>query len=204
MEILQCYTDIMKMRKVEKLAMDADHHKEHVIERAETLLNLVEVKESQTFLEVGCGTGAVSIHCAKTYPFNVTGVDVDPEQIEMARSYAGNLDITFMEADATQLPFEDENFDIILSFGVTHHIPNWIDALKDITRVLKKNGHFLYWDLMYPGLLARIGKSFKHSYGITTLEDLNTFLEHSSLEEIHTSIKKSLLFHEYEAIFQKT
>ncbi|KYK36945.1 MAG: hypothetical protein AYK19_07870 [Theionarchaea archaeon DG-70-1] len=193
----------MKMGTLEKLFINAEQHKRRTVDRVRNLMNFVELKENQKFLEVGCGAGAVSLYCAQTYHFTVTGVDVDPEQIKLAQSGAGDLDIWFMEADATHLPFEDETFDITLSFGVMHHIANWLDALRETTRVLKPHGYFIYMDIMYPGLLAHIGKSFKHSYGITTLGDFNQFLKESNLSEIYASVNKSLVFNEYEGVFQK-
>jgi ubiquinone/menaquinone biosynthesis C-methylase UbiE len=194
----------MKIGRFEKLFMDSRSHKKRIIGRAEELMNLIELKELQTFLEVGCGSGAVSIHFAKTYPLTVTGVDVDPAQIKLAQYRAADMDIQFLEADATKLPFEDESFDIVLSFGVTHHIHNWMDALNEIARVIKTGKYFIYWDIMYSGLLARIGKSFKHSYGITTVKDFNRFREENGLSEIHVSLSKSWAFDQYEAVFQKT
>lgn len=193
----------MKMVKLEKLFMDTVSHKKHVIKRACRLIDLVPVSKDQHFLEVGCGTGAVSLHCAKMYPFSVTGVDVDPEQIEMAKSYATGADVEFLEGDATHLPFEDETFDIVLSFGVMHHIPNWPDALQEMIRVLKSHRYFIYWDIMYPRLLAKIGKSFTHSYGVTTLDMFNQFVKQNNLSEIHTSVKKSFAFNQLEAVLQK-
>lgn len=191
------------MGKLEKLFINAESHKKQTVARFQRLMKYVDVKENLNFLEVGCGTGAVSVYCAKTYPLAVTGVDVDPEQIERAQADKGDLDIHFMEADATRLPFEDETYDIVLSFGVMHHIANWLGALEEIERVLKPDGHFLYMDILYPGLLAKIGQSFSHSYGITTLDRLNTFVEQSTLSEVYSSLSKSLGFIHYEGVFQK-
>lgn len=193
----------MKMRNIEKLFINAEKHKKRTIERFQNLIEFADVKENQNFLEVGCGAGAVSVYCAENYPFTVTGVDVDPEQIALARSEAGALDIQFMEADATRLPFEDERFDIVLSFGVTHHIADWLGALKEIARVLKPNGYFLYMEIVYPGVLAKIGKSFEHSYGITTVDRINQFVKENNFSEVYSSVKKSLVFNEYEAVLQK-
>lgn len=185
--------------------MNQEHHKKHIIHRFERLIPFAKKGEGQSFLEVGCGSGAVSLYCAQTYPFTVTGVDIDPEQIELARSYAGKtgVEVTFLESDATNLPFEDESHDIVLSFGVTHHIRNWLDALKEIERVLKDDGYFIYWDLMYPGSLASIGRFLSRTYGITTIEDFNSFLEESQFCDVHKVVKKSPVFHEVEGVFQK-
>jgi ubiquinone/menaquinone biosynthesis C-methylase UbiE len=45
--------------------------------------------------------------------------------------------LTFQAADAAALPFDNESFDVIISFGVLHHIEGWQKALSEIKRVLK-------------------------------------------------------------------
>ncbi|MBU6998223.1 MAG: class I SAM-dependent methyltransferase [Theionarchaea archaeon] len=195
----------MKMTSLERIFMNQEHHKKHIIHRFERLILFVKKEEDLSFLEVGCGSGAVSLYCAQNYPFKVTGVDIDPRQVESARSYASKtgVEVMFLESDATNLPFEDESHDIVLSFGVTHHIRNWLDALKEIERVLKVDGYFIYWDLMYPGPLAAIGRFLSSTYGITTVKEFNSFLERSTLCDVHKTVKTSPVFGEVEGVFRK-
>jgi ubiquinone/menaquinone biosynthesis C-methylase UbiE len=194
----------MKMVRLEKWFINRPHHAELVISRAEKLLHFVDVGEKQRFLEVGCGNGAVSRHVAEKYPLDVTGVDVDPDQIRLAQAGLDNdAGIHFLTVDATRLPFRDEDFNIVLSFGVMHHIANWLDAFGEIKRVLKRGGYFIYYDLVFRRLAARLGRSFKHSYGITTMPDLNSFMEKNNLVTIFTSSKKSPLWYHYEAVYQR-
>jgi len=136
---------------------------------------------------------------------NITGTDVDPEMVRFAQENIYDLsNIRFLEADATDLPFQDNDFDIVLSFGVMHHIPNWLEALKEIKRVLKPEGYFIYFDIIFPNWLARIGKLFKHSYGITTIHDLSSFIEENNFSTIHSLLSKSLLWNQYEAVYQRS
>jgi len=193
----------MKLGKIEKWFMNRPKHAERVIARAEKLLNFVDMKEKQKFLEVGCGNGAVSKYMAKKFLLNVTGTDVDPEQIQLAQENIDDIPtIRFLEADATNLPFPDNDFDIVLSFGVMHHISNWLDALKEIRRILKPQGYFIFFDLLYAKLTTKIGKIFKHNYGIITLLDLSSFIEKNSFSTIHSRLSKSLIFNHYEAVYQ--
>ncbi len=194
----------MKMVKIEKWFINSPPHAEQVINRAEKLLHFTNVNEKQNFLEVGCGTGAVSRHMAKKYSLNVTGVDIDPEQIKLAQESIDDIpNIHFLEVDATVLPFQDDNFDIVLSFGVTHHISNWLDALGEIRRVLKPEGYFIYGDLIFAKLIAKFGRSFKHSYGITTMHDLSSFIQKNGFSTVHASLAKSLAWHYYEAVYRR-
>jgi ubiquinone/menaquinone biosynthesis C-methylase UbiE len=192
----------MKMVKFEKWFINSNKHAERVINRATKLLQLADVKENQSFLEVGCGGGAVCKYVAKKYPLYVTGVDVDPEQIQLAQKNIDNIEnIRFLTADATNLPFPDNDFDVVLSFGTTHHISNWLDALSEIRRVLKPKGYFIYYELLYSRPLAKLGRSFKHSYGITTMPELNSFTQMNDFSAIHTAVKNSLIWSEYEAVY---
>ena len=191
----------MKMGKIEKWFMNTEHHAEHVIRRAEKLLQYVNVKEKGNLLEVGCGNGAVSKYVAKTYRLNVTGIDVDPEQIRHAQENINNTpNVRFLEADSIDLPFQDNDFDIVLSFGVMHHISNWTDALQEINRVLKPKGYFVYWDIVYSKWLAKIGKLFSHKYGMTTMHALNVFIEKTHFFTIHSKLSR---FHHFEAVYRK-
>jgi ubiquinone/menaquinone biosynthesis C-methylase UbiE len=195
----------MRMSKIEKWFMNRPQHGMRAINRVEKLLDFTNVKEKQKLLEVGCGSGAVSKYIAKKYLLNVTGTDIDPEQVQLARENINDIpNIHFLEADATNLPFQDNDFDIVLSFGVMHHISNWLDALKEIRRILRPGGYFIYFDVLYPKWVAKIGKSFKHNYGITTIDDLNSFIRKSNLSTIHSSLSKSLILNHYEAVYKRS
>ena len=194
----------MKMVKIEKWFMNRPQHARQAINRAEELLHFVNVKEKQNFLEVGCGNGAVSKYVAKKYLLNVTGVDIDTEQIKLAQENTGDIpNIHFLEVDATNLPSQDNDFDIVLSFGVMHHISNWSDALGEIRRVLKPKGYFIYADIIFTELMAKFGRSFKHSYGITTMHDLSSFIKKNGFSAVHASLRKSLIWHHFEAAYQR-
>jgi len=193
----------MKMVKIEKWFMNRPQHAKQAISRAEKLLHFVNVKEKQNFLEVGCGNGGVSKYVAKKYLLNVTGVDIDPKQIQLAQESVDDIpDIHFLEVDATNLPFQDNDFDIVLSFGVMHHISNWLDALREIKRVLKPKGYFIYADIIFTDLVAKFGRSFKHRYGITTMHDLNSFIQENGFSTIHASMTNALIWHHCEFVYQ--
>ncbi len=193
----------MKMVRFEKYFINSEKHAEQIINRAEKLLQFVDLKEARNYLEVGCGNGSLCRRVAEKYPWSVTGVDVDPEQIRLAQESSQEVpNIRFLAADATNLPFPDREFDIVLSFGTTHHISNWLGALSEIRRVLKPEGYFIYYDFVYKRLFARLGSSFKHSFGITTMPELDSFVQTSDFSKIHTSIKNSLIWYDYEAVYR--
>ncbi|MBA7708102.1 2-methoxy-6-polyprenyl-1,4-benzoquinol methylase [subsurface metagenome] len=156
--------------------MNRPQNAEQSIDHAEKLLQFADVGASHNFLEVGCGNGSVSKYIAQKYHFTVTGVDIDPDQIRRALKNTEAIpNIHFLAADATRLPFWDDQFDLTLSFGVMHHISNWLDALREIKRVLKPKGYFIFYDMIFPDWAVKIGKMFKNSYGVTTMDDVSSF-----------------------------
>ena len=138
----------MKMGKLEKQFVNSKRRAQSNIKLIEKLIRPLEDSNIKKVLEVGCGVGAVAAHLARTHGYDVVGTDLDPEQIELAgRFNEKRWNLRFIEADTTLLPFEDDEFDLVLSMKVIHHIKNWQTALGEIRRVLKPNGYHLFNDI---------------------------------------------------------
>ena len=123
-------------------------------------IELTGIKEGDTVLEVGCGTGVMSI-LARLNAGNrgkVHGVDIAEKMIIQARKKAEKygLDIDFKVASIDSLPFPDNHFNVVIASLMFHHLPVRIkeSGLKEIHRVLKGNGRFLLSDFSTPGILV--------------------------------------------------
>lgn len=92
-------------------------------------------------LEIGVGMGADYLEWLKAGA-HATGVDLSSASVERARqrcALAGyNADLRV--ADAEQLPFADNSFDIVYSYGVMHHSPNTGQCVREACRVLRPGG----------------------------------------------------------------
>jgi ubiquinone/menaquinone biosynthesis C-methylase UbiE len=93
-------------------------------------------------LEVGVGMGADHLEWAKSSPRSLTGVDLTPRAVELTRARfdAYGLTSRLECADAETLPFDDNSFDIVYSWGVLHHSPNTPRAINEVHRVLRPGG----------------------------------------------------------------
>ena len=119
----------------------------------------VNVPDGGKGLDVGCGSGALTIACAKRNPnASFTGIDrwgkeyasFNKALCENNSGAEGVSNTTFMQGDAVKLPFEDESFDAVTSNYVYHNIPSRDRQaiLLETLRTLKKGGCFAIHDIM--------------------------------------------------------
>ena len=121
----------------------------------------VVVPAGGTCLDVGCGSGALSIAVAKRNPqAKVVGVDLwgaeyasfSQRLCESNAQAEGVSNTSFQPGDARRLPFADEGFDAVTSNYVYHNVAgsDKQDLLRETLRVLRRGGHFAIHDLMSP------------------------------------------------------
>lgn len=194
----------MRLGKIEKKFMVGKKHVKKGIEHVERLLPYTSIKKDQSYLEVGCGNGHVCKHLAGKYQLNVTGTDVDPEMIRFAEENSDDIpNCRFVVADATAMPFDNNTFDIILSFGVIHHIANWEKVLDEMSRLLKPHGFLIFGDLAYSGVVTRIFKPIVNKYGIYTIDDVIHCLTRNGFKIVHREEPRKAILKDYSIVFQK-
>ena len=161
------------------------------------------LKPVEKVLDVGCGTGGVTIPAKLRVGKNgsATGIDPSPEMIAIARRKASRagLNIDFRLGVIESLPFPDETFDAVTSSLMMHHLPEHVQvkALSEIRRVLrspdlvsgKPGGRLLIADMMRPSpsFLKRFFTSLvlHHGHGMQFgIEDLPELLKEAGFNEI--------------------
>lgn len=128
--------------------------------------------EGARVLEVGCGPGRLSILLGGRYRLRVTGLDIDPAMIELARANAvtANGDgqtPSFVVGDVSALSFPDESFDLVVSTLSMHHWADPRSGLTEIGRVLRPGGRALVWDFRggFVPLHGRLPDPASHAEG---------------------------------------
>ncbi|MCL4364252.1 class I SAM-dependent methyltransferase [Patescibacteria group bacterium] len=147
---------------------------------------------SARVLDVGCASGrdTKAIH---DLGFQVVGIDISTKLLEMAKK--NYPDLTFIKADALNLPFVKNEFDGIFANAVFHHF-----LKKDMEKVLRKFNEIL----TFGGILCistKTGKGthagydslakVKRWFNLLTLSELDRMLSRTGFKKIELYIKKS-------------
>jgi SAM-dependent methyltransferase len=108
---------------------------------AERFLEWLALPEGLRWLDVGCGTGALTATVLATRrPAQVTGVDPSEGFIALARATIDDPAATFRVGDARSLPMDDGEFDAVVSGLVLNFVPGPADALGELARVAAPGG----------------------------------------------------------------
>ena len=139
------------------------------------------VQAGKRVLDVGCGTGTLTIIVKQTHPdAEVFGLDGDAKVLEIARRKAAKagVEVTLREGLAFQLPYADMSFDRVLSSLMFHHLTteNKRLALSEVFRVLQPDGELHIADFRKPN------------------ESLPTMLREAGFEQVKEYAKYRTLF----------
>jgi ubiquinone/menaquinone biosynthesis C-methylase UbiE len=109
--------------------------------RARLIAENLNITGKEQILEIGCGRGFYEQFLGTIYPkVKLTGVDLKESYLNIARHTVKSKNVTFLNADATQLPFKANTFDRIIATEVLEHIPNDLGVLSELYRVVKPGG----------------------------------------------------------------
>jgi ubiquinone/menaquinone biosynthesis C-methylase UbiE len=137
----------------------------------EALIAQAQLADCRRILEIGCGTGNLTIKAKRGHPhLEVVGCDPDPRALDRARRKA--TDIRFEQGYAERLPYADGEFDRVLSSMMLHHIADDAKpaAAAEVFRVLRPGGSLHVVDIggevtTDHGLMARLIRRSPHAAG---------------------------------------
>ena len=109
-------------------------------------LGLIEMHDSWTMLDIGCGGGATLKRLLKrSEGAKVYGIDISEESVAKARRVNAKVldkQVFVTQGSAEKLPYEDGKFDLVTAVETVYFWPNLPDCLKEVKRVLKPGGRF--------------------------------------------------------------
>jgi SAM-dependent methyltransferase len=123
-------------------------------------------------LELGCGTGFFLLNLMQAgVAARGSVTDLSPGMVQTALRNAEHLglDVDGRVADAERIPYDDETFDLVVGHAVLHHIPDVELALREVLRVLKPGGRFVF-----AGEPTRIGDRYARRLGALTWKAVTT------------------------------
>jgi len=149
--------------------------------KVELIANILNLPNSSSLLECGCGNGFYTVHFAEK--FDVTGLDNSEKMLKH------NPHEKVVKGDIENLQFEDSTFDVVGSINVLHHIENPLKAVGEVARVSRKYTVFIEPNRNNPLFfinhivrkVERGALKFSKSY-------LNTLVEKQNLKIIYSGI----------------
>ena len=170
----------------------------------QSTLDLVKITGRDTILEVGCGTGTLTLAAKKRAgpESRVFGIDPAPDMIATAKQKAvkDGLEVEFKRGLIEAIPFSDDTFDIVLSSAMMHHVPageTQRKGIEDVFRVLKPGGQFLIVDLEPPRTFPMkeiAGFLFGREFLTLSVGTFIPLLEKTGYIDIHSGATKSKAF----------
>jgi len=143
----------------------------------------------KSVLEVGCGPAGIifQLHNTKSRaglePMDLKDLIIDGKRISIVKKGIGE-----------EIPFENESFDVVLSFNALDHSVNPLKVIQEIQRVLRKNGDFLLWIYvlrnhykLLQGLLNKVDSPHPYHF---TLSQISRLLGEGSFEIKYTKNEK--------------
>jgi len=125
------------------------------VDRHHQLLNLVvelsNIKNGQKVLDIGCGTGLLSLKFLEKAGCSITGVDSSPEMLSIFSDKIKKLDLSARVVckleDAKALDFKPNTFEVVASTVTLHHLTDKFPTIKKIHKILKPEGKFVLGDI---------------------------------------------------------
>ena len=138
-------------------------------------------------LEIGSGRGGGASFLARYLnPRSMTGLDYSSSAIKLSNKLHRDVsNLKFIEGDAENLPFDDNTFDAVINIESSHCYGNMRSFVKEVYRVLKKDGHFTWVDLRGKDMVQDTELGFESVEFKCIHEDIITPQVIEGLDAIH-------------------
>ena len=145
------FMNIAEQKEFEKISLI--NYKKWTIPLIDDLLNQFKIKDFKNknlkILDLACGPGLISKNLSSIFPKSeIIGIDISKYSIKLAKKNCrGIKNVKFIIGSAQNIPFPNDYFDIIICKDSLHHFQNALKSIKEMYRVVKKNGIIYIQDL---------------------------------------------------------
>ncbi len=158
-------------------------------------------------LETASGTGRVTVHLRNKLnsTAKIIATDINPDMLAVAKEKLAGSDVICQEEDALHLPFEDNNFDVVIAqFGIMFY-PDKLKGMQEALRVLRKGGTFLFsvWDKLEYNFMTKTAREiitdfFENNppafydipFGFNNTDEISGLLREAGFSKINFEILK--------------
>jgi ubiquinone/menaquinone biosynthesis C-methylase UbiE len=151
--------------------LEAVYLEPDVVSQRNDTLRRVSVQKGERVVDIGSGPGFLAAQLAdQTGPDGeVIGIDISEQMVERANQRIKHDWLSYCRADATDLPFEDNHFDVVVSTQVAEYVHDVEKFCSEVFRVLKPGGRALIlatdwegvcWHSEYPDRMDKVLKAF--------------------------------------------
>ncbi len=138
-QVINANLKFFKAKAVDYNKEEPSYRPENIKRVTKILENLLKKKNNSKVLDIGCGTGFI-IDLVKKMSSNVYGIDISLEMLQMVNKH--NSEIGLGIGDTSNLPIQNNNFDLCTAYGFLHHLYDITPTIKEAYRCLKKGGIF--------------------------------------------------------------
>jgi ubiquinone/menaquinone biosynthesis C-methylase UbiE len=135
--------------------------------RVTTIVRGLEIQDQDKILDCGCGEGFYLKIISDLSSCRLYGFDRDEQALNRARQELDGSQVRFDQGDIYDLPYQDEEFDKVILSEVLEHLPDDVNALTEVKRVLKPGGILFITvpNRNYPFLWDPINKTLEAFFG---------------------------------------
>lgn len=157
-------------------------------------------QKGRRVLEIGCGMGTDSRYISKK-GCNITSLDLSYDNVLYATKGMRlfQLNNTGVNADAENLPFKDNSFDVVYSFGVLHHTPDTQKAINEVKRVLKPKGQavIMLYHKGYAYYMLLLMHGYKKIFGLYNQDKLMSKYDATPLSRLYSKKEIARIFRDF-------
>jgi ubiquinone/menaquinone biosynthesis C-methylase UbiE len=175
---------------------------------AKDLIRKADLRPGERLLDVACGTGIIARLALKKVgdEGTVSGLDINPGMLAVARSISKDLPIEWIEANAEKIPFEDESFDVVICQLGLQFMENRTAALQQMHRVLVPRGRLvlnvpgpagkpfaIMAEAMERNISPNARKFVEHVFTLNDIEEIRKLVHNAGFDNVDIQAKNKLL-----------